>query len=79
MVNSPSLVVWDEVVEIRFKPRYFTREAWATLTHQQRETIRHQRMAVVEQLRADHEAHYHHGDRRADELAHELDARHYAE
>jgi len=67
------VIVWEEETVRHFRPRFFTAEAWATLTPSQRETIRRQRVSVVEALRLDHEARYHHGDRRADILAAELD------
>jgi hypothetical protein len=62
----------DEV-QHHVRPRLFTGAAWATLTANQREVIHRQRLAVVEQLREDHEARYHQGDRRADDLAIDLD------
>lgn len=71
------MIVWEEEVVRHFRPRYFTTEAWATLGPEQRELIRRQRMAVVEALRREHEAHYHRGDRRADDLAAELDVNGY--
>lgn len=66
-------LAWVDEVEHHVRPRLFTGAAWATLTPQQRELIHRQRLAVVEQLRLDHEARYHRGDQRADALATELD------
>lgn len=67
------MIVWEEETVRHFRPRYFTGPAWATLSAQQRDAIRRQRMAVVEALRIDHETRYHRGDMRADELAAVLD------
>lgn len=68
-------IAWVDEVTHHVRPRLFTGEAWAALTANQREVIRRQRLNVVEQLRTDHEARYHHGERRADDLAAELDLR----
>lgn len=70
-------IAWVDEVEHHVRPRLFTGAAWATLSDQQRELIARQRRSVVEQLRLDHEARYHHGERRADALALDLDSLRY--
>jgi len=70
-MSGPTLVAWVE--EVRVMPRYFTREAWATLSESQRTIIRLQRMSWVLKCRGEHEMRYHHGETRADELARALE------
>lgn len=53
------MILWEEQVRRRFTPRLFTPEAWATLTMQQRDLVRRQRMAVVAALALDHDRRYH--------------------
>jgi hypothetical protein len=50
--------VWLTYQETHVRPRYFTAEAWATLTDAQRDLIRRQRMAVVAALQDEHERRY---------------------
>jgi hypothetical protein len=66
---SPLSLAWVDEVEHHVRPRLFTGAAWATLSEQQRELIHRQRLAVVEQLRLDHETRYATGYGRADDLA----------
>lgn len=51
------MIGWEE--QVRVRPRLFTTAAWATLSQQQRDVVRRQRMAVVAALADDHDRRYH--------------------